>query len=69
MWFTSDKGFVEYSGKKSFTWRTYEDGSLVFEVEKNNIQTVISELFKKFDVKDLYVEDIPLKESLELLYR
>ncbi|ANU50032.1 multidrug ABC transporter ATP-binding protein [Enterocloster clostridioformis] len=49
--------------------RKIEDGLLTLEIDKNVVQKVITELLSKYDIKDFSVEDIPLEESLELLYR
>lgn len=49
--------------------RKNEDGLLTLEVDKDVVQKVITELLSKYDIKDFSVEDIPLEESLELLYR
>ncbi|MGL5433961.1 MAG: ABC transporter ATP-binding protein [Lachnospiraceae bacterium] len=49
--------------------RKNEDGLLTLEVERDVVQKVITELLLKYDIKDFSVEDIPLEESLELLYR
>lgn len=52
-------------------WRVRENagGLLTLEVSKNILQTVIPELLSKYDIKDFSVEDIPLEESLEILYQ
>ncbi len=52
-------------------WRVRKigDGLLTLEIDKNVVQKVITELLSKYDIKDFSVEDIPLEESLELLYR
>lgn len=49
--------------------RNKEDGAIVLEVEKNEMQEVISKVFEKYEIHDFSVENIPLEESLEKLYR
>jgi ABC-2 type transport system ATP-binding protein len=49
--------------------RNNEGGILTLEVNKSVVQQVITELLSKYDIKDFSVEDIPLEESLEMLYR
>ena len=49
--------------------RGNEDGLLTLEVDKDIVQEVMTELLLKYKIKDFSVGDIPLEESLELLYR
>lgn len=49
--------------------RSNEGGMQTLEVNKNIVQQVITELLLKYDIKDFSVEDVPLEESLEVLYR
>lgn len=49
--------------------RNNEGGIVTLEVNKSIVQKVITELLSQYDIKDFSVEDIPLEESLELLYR
>ena len=52
-----------------WTIRKNEDGILTLEVDKDIVQEVMTELLLKYKIKDFSVGDIPLEESLELLYR
>jgi ABC-2 type transport system ATP-binding protein len=57
--------------KPSEDWkiRKLENGTYSLEVHREKTKTVISYLLNTYHIRDFSVEDIPLEESLELLYR
>lgn len=52
-----------------WTVRKKEDRLMTLEVDRDIVQEVMTELLLKYKIKDFSVGDIPLEESLELLYR
>lgn len=64
---TQDDIFVV--DEKRWIVRKNENGLLTLEVDRDIIQGVITELLTSYNIKDFSVEDIPLEESLEILYR
>jgi ABC-2 type transport system ATP-binding protein len=57
--------------KPSENWkiRKMENGIYSLEVSREKTRTVISYLLNTYNIRDFSVEDIPLEESLEILYR
>jgi ABC-2 type transport system ATP-binding protein len=57
--------------KPSDDWkiRKTDNGTYSLEVSRENTKTVISYLLNAYNIRDFSVEDIPLEESLEILYR
>lgn len=52
-----------------WTVKKNEGGEWIIEVDRAVVQSVLMELLNKCDIKDFSVEDIPLEESLEILYK
>jgi ABC-2 type transport system ATP-binding protein len=57
--------------KPSDDWkiRKTDNGTYSLEVSREKTKTVISYLLNAYNIRDFSVEDIPLEESLEILYR
>jgi len=48
--------------------RSSENGTTVLEADKGQTNAVVSSLLNTYDIKDFSVEDVPLEESLGMLY-
>lgn len=55
--------------KQPWSIRKREEGVITLEVNKEIVQSIMIELLTKYNITDFSVEDIPLEESLEILYR
>jgi ABC-2 type transport system ATP-binding protein len=48
--------------------RSSENGTTILETDKEKTNAVVSSLLNTYDIKDFSVEDVPLEESLGMLY-
>lgn len=57
--------------RKDSRWivRENNEGQATLEVRREIVQKVITELLNQYSIKDFSVEDVPLEESLEILFR
>jgi len=61
--------FIEDSPNQPWSIRSKENDIYILEADKYNIQKIISDLLKQYNITDFSVENIPLEESLEILYK
>lgn len=51
------------------TIKEFSTLAATIEVEKRDLKTISSMIFNKFDVVDFNIEDVPLEDSIALLYK
>ena len=60
---------LDKSNLESFgSLRSLDETGAMLEVDRNDISRISQDIFKRFNVTDITIEDIPLEESIELLY-
>ncbi|MCR5755119.1 MAG: multidrug ABC transporter ATP-binding protein, partial [Acetatifactor sp.] len=65
--FESDFSIMDV--KKMGTIRKAEDKNLVLEVKKEEAEQVLAQIFGKYIISDFTMEDIPIEESIGILYK